>query len=84
MIDDNDITLLIPAKNEKESISYVLNELKKYKFEIFVILEKSDVGTLKVVKKFKNQIIFQQKNEKGYGSAILKGLKRVKKIFLYF
>jgi len=85
MIDDNEITLLIPAKNEKESISYVLNELKKYKFEIFVILEKSDADTLKVVKKFKNQIIFQQKNEKGYGSAILKGLKRVKtKYFCIF
>jgi hypothetical protein len=78
MIHDNEITLLIPAKNEKDSIFYVLNELKKYKFKIFVILEKSDVETLKVVKKFKNQIIFQQKKEKGYGSAILKGLKNVK------
>lgn len=78
MIEDNEITLLIPAKNEKESISYVLKELKKYKFKIFVILEKSDVETLKVVKKFKNQIIFQQKKEKGYGSAILKGLKKIK------
>lgn len=85
MINDNEITLLIPAKNEKESISYVLKELKKYKFKIFVILEKSDVDTLKEVKKFKNQIIFQKKNEKGYGSAILKGLKRVKtKYFCIF
>lgn len=50
MIEDNEITLLIPAKNEKESISYVLKELKKYKFKIFVILEKSDVDTLKDVK----------------------------------
>lgn len=78
MINDNEITLLIPAKNEKESISYVLQELKKYKFKILVILEKSDVDTLKGVKKFKNQIVFQKKNEKGYGSAILKGLKRAK------
>jgi glycosyltransferase involved in cell wall biosynthesis len=78
MIHDNEITLLIPAKNEKESIFYVLNELKKYKFKIFVILEESDVETLEVVKKFRNQIIFQQKKEKGYGSAILKGLKKVK------
>ena len=30
------------------------------KFKIFVILEESDLETLKVVKKFKNQIIFQQ------------------------
>ena len=85
MIEDNEITLLIPAKNEKESISYVLKELKKYKFKIFVILEKNDVETLKLAKKFKNQIIFQQKKEKGYGSAILKGLKKAKtKYFCIF
>ena len=41
MIHDNEITLLIPAKSEKESIFYFLNELKKYKFKIFVILEES-------------------------------------------
>ena len=62
MINDNEITLLIPAKNEKESISYVLKELKKYKFKIFVILEKSDVDTLKDVKKFKNQITVKQEH----------------------
>jgi glycosyltransferase involved in cell wall biosynthesis len=85
MIKDEEITLVIPAKNEKESISYVLNELSKYKFKIFVILEKTDYETLTAVQEFKNQIIFQQKKEKGYGSAIIKGIKKVKtKYFCIF
>ena len=30
----NDLTLIIPAKNEKESLPNVLNELKKYNLKI--------------------------------------------------
>jgi hypothetical protein len=78
MIKDKEITLIIPAKQEKESLGYVLNELKKYDFKIIIILEESDLDTFEVAKNFKNLVIFQKKTEKGYGSAILKGLKKVK------
>jgi hypothetical protein len=78
MIKDRDITLLIPAKQEKESLDYVLNELKEYNFKVIIVLEESDLETLEVAKRFKNLVIFQKETEKGYGLAILKGLKKVK------
>ena len=34
------LTLVIPAKNEKESLPKVLNELKKYDLKIIIVLEK--------------------------------------------
>ena len=36
------LTLVIPAKNEKESLPEVLEELKKYPYEINVVLEEND------------------------------------------
>ena len=36
----NNLTLVIPAKNEKESLPEVLKELKKYPYLVSVILEK--------------------------------------------
>ena len=36
----NDLTLIIPAKNEKESLPNVLYELKKYNLKISIIVEK--------------------------------------------
>ena len=35
----DNLTLVIPAKNEKESLPNVLNELKKFKLKILIILE---------------------------------------------
>ena len=34
------LTLVIPAKEEKESLPQVLDELKKYKLKKIVVLEK--------------------------------------------
>ena len=34
-----DLTLLIPAKKEKESLPSVLNELKKFDLKILIVLE---------------------------------------------
>ena len=39
------LTLIIPAKKEKESLPIVLEELKKYNLNIIVILEQSDTET---------------------------------------
>ena len=38
----SDLTLIIPAKNEKDSLPNVLEELKYYSFRKYVILEESD------------------------------------------
>ena len=77
------LTLVIPAKNEKESLPLVLKELKKYKLKKIVVLEKSDLATIKSIKKY-NCRILHQKN-KGYGDAIVQGINDVKtKYFCIF
>ena len=40
------LTLVIPAKNEKESLPQVLDELKKFGLETLIILEKEDIETI--------------------------------------
>tara|TARA_B100000475_G_C14949924_1_gene295267 strand:+ start:119 stop:793 length:675 start_codon:yes stop_codon:yes gene_type:complete len=71
-----DLTLVIPAKNEPESLPYVLIELKKLDLNFLIILEKKDYITINAIENFKSQIIFQE-NE-GYGDAIRLGIQNVK------
>ena len=71
----NDLTLVIPAKNEPESLPYVLMELEKLNLNFLIVLEKTDFVTINAIEKFKSNIIFQI--DKGYGDAILLGIKNV-------
>ena len=70
-----DLTLVIPAKNEPESLPYVLMELEKLNLNFLIVLEKTDFVTINAIEKFKSNIIFQI--DKGYGDAILLGIKNV-------
>tara|TARA_Y100001935_G_C17244306_1_gene477427 strand:- start:181 stop:855 length:675 start_codon:yes stop_codon:yes gene_type:complete len=70
------ITLIIPAKDESESLPLVLKKLKKYDFKIMVVLHKSDVKTINSIKPFKVKIVFQ--NNLGYGDALIKGINNCK------
>ena len=70
------ITLIIPAKYEKESLPSVLLELKKFPFNIIVILEPTDHETIDSIKNFDCTIIHQI--NKGYGDALILGIKNVK------
>ena len=69
------LTLIIPAKFEKESLPDVLSELSKYNLNIIIILEKTDDETIKSVEGFNCKIIFQ--SNKGYGDALILGIKNV-------
>ena len=71
-----DLTLVIPAKNEPESLPYVLMELEKLDLNFLIVLEKTDYITINAIEKFKSKIIFQV--NKGYGDAILLGIENVK------
>ena len=76
-----DLTLIIPAKNEPESLPYVLIELEKLKLEFLIIMEERDFVTINAIDRFKSKIIFQK--NRGYGDAILLGLQSIKtKYFL--
>ena len=70
------ITLIIPAKYEKESLPRVLLELKEFPFNILVILEPTDHETIDSIKNFDCTIIHQ--TNKGYGNALILGIKSVK------
>jgi len=74
-----DITLVIPAKSESDSLPKVLNELKKFPVKKIIVIPKNDILTFKSVKKYNCKIIFQKKN--GYGSAISQGILSVKTFF---
>ena len=77
------LTLIIPAKKEKESLPSVLRELKKYKCKIHIIVARSDKTTINSIRKFKHKIIYQ--DQKGYGNALIKGIQSVKsKYFCIF
>jgi len=71
----NNITLVIPAKNEKESLPKVLDELKIYNLEILVVLEKDDKETIQSAENYNCKILYQ--NGKGYGDALITGINAV-------
>ena len=73
------ITLIIPAKNESESLPIVLKNLKKFRFKILVVLQKTDKKTIDSIKKFNVKIIYQSNN--GYGDALIKGINNCKSHF---
>ena len=73
------LTLIIPAKNEKESLPSVLGELKKYNLNIIVVLEKEDLDTINSIKEYDCKILYQI--NKGYGDALLLGIRNVKTNF---
>ena len=73
------ISLIIPAKYEKESLPSVLLELKKYALNTIVILEANDHETIESIKNFDCTIIHQK--NKGYGNALILGIESVKTEF---
>ena len=75
----SDLTLIIPAKNEKESLPKVLDELHKYNVKINIILEASDRLTIEAIKTYDCNIIYQDSS--GYGDALKKGIDSVKTDF---
>ena len=47
-----DLTLIIPAKNEAESLPKVLADLKNFNCKILVSLQKDDEDTINAIKPF--------------------------------
>lgn len=76
----SDLTLLIPANKEVESLPIFLEELTNYDYKILVVLQKEDNETIKSISHFKNIDILIQK-DKGYGSALKEGLQKINTTF---
>ena len=79
----DDITLVIPAKNESESLPKVLDELLKYKIKKIIVIPPEDEKTRDAIKKFDCKILSQ--NGKGFGNALIQGINAVEtKYFCIF
>jgi glycosyltransferase involved in cell wall biosynthesis len=76
----HNLTLVIPAKNEEYSLPKVLDEIKNFKCQKFIILGKSDDATIHSIKNYKCKIIKQKYN--GYGNALIEGINNVKTDYL--
>ena len=77
------LTLVIPAKKEKESLPSVLQELSKFNLKILIVLEKNDLETINSINKFNCEILYQI--NKGYGDALIQGINHTKtKYFCIF
>ena len=78
-----DVTLVIPAKNEPESLPKVLDEIKKYNLKIIVVIPKEDVLTREAIKNYDCTILPQFEN--GFGNALILGINAVEtKYFCIF
>ena len=75
----SDITLIIPAKNEKESLPKVLDELESFNFKKNIILEAKDKLTIEAIKNYECAIVYQ--DSYGYGDALKKGIETVETEF---
>jgi dolichol-phosphate mannosyltransferase len=73
-----EITLIIPAKEEPNALPMVLNEIKMMQLpvKILIVMRKEDESTFKATKKYDCEVLFQSK--KGYGNAIIEGINFTK------
>lgn len=76
----NDLTLLIPAKQEAESLPLVLDELKPFNLKILVVIAKNDTQTEQAISNYDIEILFQK--NKGYGAALKEGIDHIKTNYL--
>ena len=76
----SNLTLIIPAKKEAESLPVFLKELENYNFDKMIVLQSEDIETIEAIKEFKNVRTYVQKNS-GYGNALKEGIQNTESKF---
>ena len=74
------LTLVIPAKYEADSLPKVLEEVKTFGCEIIIVLEPNDIETIKSTEGYNCKLIYQ--SEKGYGNALIEGINNAQTDYL--
>ncbi|MDC0855291.1 glycosyltransferase family 2 protein [Candidatus Pelagibacter sp.] len=69
------LTLVIPAKNEKESLPDVIKEIKNINCQKMIVLTSDDLETINAIKDLDVKIVYQ--DNCGYGDAIISGINSV-------
>ena len=70
------LTLIIPTKEESESLPVFLKELNNYDCIKKIVLQKEDHKTIESIKDFQGLEILVQNNS-GYGNALIEGINSV-------
>ena len=79
-----EVSIIIPAYNEKEGITHVIESLRLLKekhgprWEIIVVDDGSTDGTSEMVKNFGDVVLIQHPLNRGYGAAIKTGVRHAK------
>ena len=68
----NDLTLIIPAKNESGPLPQVINSLKNLNCKILVSLQPDDYDTINAIKSLNVKVLKQSGN--GYGNSLIEGI----------
>jgi glycosyltransferase involved in cell wall biosynthesis len=69
----NNLTLIIPAKNEAESLPIVLDDLKNLNCKILVSMKNDDISTFNSIKNHNIKIHYQSKS--GYGNSLVEAIQ---------
>ena len=69
------LTLIIPARKEKESLPQVIDEIKNLDCKKKVILSPDDTDTINAIKNLNVDIVYQY--HQGYGDALITGINNV-------
>ena len=69
----NNLTLIIPAKNEAESLPIVLDDLKNLNCKILVSMKNDDISTFNSIKNYNIKIHYQSKS--GYGNSLVEAIQ---------
>ena len=72
----SNLTLLIPANKEAESLPVFLKELKNFDYNILVVLQEEDKETIDAIRNFEKIEVLTQK-KRGYGSALKEGIENI-------
>jgi len=72
-----DLTLIIPAKKESESLPIFLREIQSFECKKIIVLQKEDKETKNAIRNFEKIEILEQKKN-GYGNALIEGIDNVK------
>ena len=78
-----DLTIIIPAKDEKESLPIVIKSLEPFNCEITITMKNDDIKTIESINSKKIKIFYQ--SGKGYGNSLKEAIENCKsKYFCIF
>jgi len=76
----SELTLLIPANKEAESLPIFLKELEIYNYKKLVVLQSEDKETIDSISNF-NDVKICVQEKRGYGRALIEGIEKIETQF---